>query len=786
MLSLELTPVDGSSFHGKIMWSAPTDNTGPGYVLWYTTSPSGWDTATDVTVTKLSGDLLEETVAGIAMGAVLRAKVGMAYSDDSGASGDSSYSTTSSNWAPEEFTAIQNLQAAAAPDRPGVPAITFIGLSHEKTDQVDMLMRFNLSSFNGGSPDVGIIDYSPSPYFAGASLGGATVKLTNELMQLGVVSKFPIDTLAGIVITLETTRDNGLVGNTERLSSSTSVALQLRVRAPQPAHTLASRFDAIERGASVFSAVVEWTSGIEEDGNAPVRSHTIYARSVATASLTCAFATTVDGTRSCNNSALAISAYPRVLPTQSALARGVVSSLPMSKAACFVVTAENAVGTGEVSAHEVCIDVAALLRNRCEAGTMLSNPAIFVCEKCELGRFNAAQGANCVACANGTFTAATGLSACTECAVGLYLPSSASVSCENCEIGRFAAMPKAVTCDACVGGAFTAATGLSACAECAVGLYLPSSASVSCENCEIGRFAAMPGAVTCDDCASGAFTAVTGLSACAECAVGLYLPSATSVRCEKCEIGRFSAMPGAVTCDDCASGAFTAVTGLSACAECAVGLYLSSATSVSCEKCEIGRFAAMPGTVTCAECDVPGTYTQDSGATVCSVCSDDFHAVRKKGNTSAAVCAKCPSAKALDCTNGVLEWQPKAWYDPSIPTHAIDENTEVHQCFNDVCCMNPDGDKSRVECVKELGYYGPLCGACDRKRDFIRSGFGCQKCWQKVYSYLGSAVMIVAFVVVVMCFAVVTDFDRPSGDYSGVVLKIFFSHLQVRTFCVCR
>jgi hypothetical protein len=32
-----------------------------------------------------------------------------------------------------------------------------------------------------------------------------------------------------------------------------------------------------------------------------------------------------------------------------------------------------------------------------------------------------------------------------------------------------------------------------------------------------------------------------------------------------------------------------------------------------------------------------------------------------------------------------------------------------------------------------------------------------------------------------MCFAIVTDFDRPAGDYSGVVLKIFFSHLQVRT-----
>ena len=147
------------------------------------------------------------------------------------------------------------------------------------------------------------------------------------------------------------------------------------------------------------------------------------------------------------------------------------------------------------------------------------------------------------------------------------------------------------------------------------------------------------------------------------------------------------------------------------------------------------------------------------------------------------LCKQCPpvSNKLLLCTAGVLAWEDEAWYNwEETPPHAIDETTEVHRCFNDEACVFPDGDdRSRVACDTAKGYYGPLCGACDRDTGFIRSGYGCQRCLKMLYSYLGSAALVLAFLVMVGWFTIAQDFDRPAHDYSGVVLKMFFSHLQM-------
>ena len=95
-------------------------------------------------------------------------------------------------------------------------------------------------------------------------------------------------------------------------------------------------------------------------------------------------------------------------------------------------------------------------------------------------------------------------------------------------------------------------------------------------------------------------------------------------------------------------------------------------------------------------------------------------------------CAKCPTSRHLQCSDGRLDWEPATWYDPSIPSHEITADTEVWPCFNAESCRQvplQGGGGSRIECADDLGYYGPLCGGCDIKRGFIRSGYVCSKCF---------------------------------------------------------
>ena len=574
-LTLALSLSTGNNIYsGTVAWSPPADATGYGYVLIFTTSNSGWSVLSDVQriVAEKGVGSLSATVQNIAIGSVLRAKVGMVYAADAAAVavGAGNYSGNTLAWAPDEFTAVQNLQAASAPETPNISAITFIGLSHGHTMMVDMLQRFELVSFNGGTPDVGVIEYTSGA----TSLGGATMKLNSELTQLAVISKFPTDTLTDVVITLLSTREFGLDGNLELLSSSVSLKTALRVRVPQRARELSAAFEAAARDASTFTAVVDWLSGIEEPGNAPIVDHKVYWRAAAATNELCVFEQSRDSTSgmTCNRTARAIHLYANEHVTGSPLARATISGLPLGSASCFVVQAKNAVGFGSLSTSEVCLDVAALLRSRCEAGTQLANDAIFTCEKCAMGQFNAARGSNCTSCDQRMFTPAV-------------------------------------------------------------------------------------------------------------------------------------------------------------------------------------------------------------GSTTCSTCSDGTHAVTKSIANSSVTCAMCPTSRLLQCVGGVLKWQEKAWYNPAIAIAAIDEDTEVHTCFNDECCVHLED--TRVQCVAALGYIGPLCGACDRKLDFMRSGFGCLKCWPVLSSVASSALMCLAFFAIVCWFSIFTDFDREKNDYSSVVLKIIFSHLQM-------
>ena len=254
--------------------------------------------------------------------------------------------------------------------------------------------------------------------------------------------------------------------------------------------------------------------------------------------------------------------------------------------------------------------------------------------------------------------------------------------------------------------------------------------------------------------------------------------------CARCALGRFSAQAGGI-CHQCPRSetatkqdfTYTPYTGASACSRCESGSFSPSYGASTCTQCAEGYFSPSDGASACAQCLDAGTYTPTPGATVCSVCEEGKHSVRKS-NVTPSVCNRCPKSPRVACQSGHLTFFEKTWYDVRLERYDINENTEVHKCFNDEACMLDDS-KSRVECNVDQGYFGPLCGACDRGKNFIRSGFGCEICWDMASSYLGSVALVIIFVIAVVYITTEVSFDRLPGDYSSVVNKILISHLQM-------
>jgi hypothetical protein len=187
------------------------------------------------------------------------------------------------------------------------------------------------------------------------------------------------------------------------------------------------------------------------------------------------------------------------------------------------------------------------------------------------------------------------------------------------------------------------------------------------------------------------------------------------------------------------------------------------------------------------------------------------------------MCIKCPGTeRQLVCEGGTLAWKgvPLTWYaegkfsgDEGISfsrqerkweafNQTINADSPIHTCFNDVCCRHPknsDGasdDESRVECATDSGYYGPLCGGCDmkyvdprtkEKKVFLRDGFVCKMCpknWEG--SELNESIILVCVLVAVI-FAVVVyiaafrSTRRAVDEYGGVIRRLAFSYMQVRS-----
>ena len=109
---------------------------------------------------------------------------------------------------------------------------------------------------------------------------------------------------------------------------------------------------------------------------------------------------------------------------------------------------------------------------------------------------------------------------------------------------------------------------------------------------------------------------------------------------------------------------------------------------------------------------------------------------------------------------------------------AITKSSIIYNCFNDVCCIFPDGDTSKVECNTKSGYYGPLCGGCDKSRGYYRNSFVCEKCRSNSDNWTVVAVLAVAAFFVVVYVSAFHRTKRDIGENGSIVRRIAYSYVQ--------
>ena len=333
-----------------------------------------------------------------------------------------------------DFTALQVSQAASAPGRATITSIAFVGLSTTETG-ANMLIQFEMGSFNGVSPHAAAIGFShlsDSNITVGES---QTIALNEKNVQLVVLSGVPVRKSLEFKVNLQAMRSQGLAGGSVKMTSTTSDVWTLQIDAPTEVRDLKASLNSCERDSDKFSVTLDWKNGEDRVtvGNSsppPITAHTVYARRESSP---CNKTDNSLETLTCIQAANSDASY-WVVPnsTASALPRATVRGLPLGQAACFVVQAANAVGSGPRSSDEVCIDVSTTLQNRCDEGSSLIDPRIFSCEKCPLGTFSNVKGGTCKVCLPLKYTPAPGATECVHCSEGKRADFSSSLNLTTC------------------------------------------------------------------------------------------------------------------------------------------------------------------------------------------------------------------------------------------------------------------------------------------------------------------------------------------------------------------
>ena len=462
---------------------------------------------------------------------------------------------------------------------------------------------------------------------------------------------------------------------------------------------------------------------------------------------------------------------------------------PVSSTDCALYTTWNAL-TG------TCVDTGI----GCPAGHYMFNTA---CRACEIGKYGtqitpgATSEAVCADCAQGMYGALSGkllAEGCASCSSGKFgsAPgqSTEGLGCAGaCSSGRWSARNNLVAdsqCDLCLPGSSTgAASAATACDLCLPGTFNSASSQSSCAgSCSKGRWSDVLGLVAdaqCFECPSGKIDTSTDTigkstldEGCAgKCSAGKHSDGQKGLvsdsQCVGCPGGRFSTASGVTTALDCIG-------------VCRSGRYSNETGQVdsgSCATCD-PNLVSIPGKSYCREC-LGGEFADQESATCTSCPANTYHF-----RSSEEDCTTCP-AVGTECLDSQLQIIDKFWVNSPANTSAfeIGKETKLYPCANDESCLHSPRNARHVDCDISLGYFGPLCGACDRDNvqghgTFTRSGRGCTKCWNDAESWGGVLGIALSIVLVVTYLVAHHSFAAPKGEYGATVQKIAMSYLQVR------
>ena len=380
------------------------------------------------------------------------------------------------------------------------------------------------------------------------------------------------------------------------------------------------------------------------------------------------------------------------------------------------------------------------------------------CSLCLAGRFSTAQGlqegAQCTSmCESGKYSRVAGLTSGNDCSscVNETIAPPGSTECSSCEKGKVPNQNHGLCVDPalvlCAAGEY--ATPSRICAQCPLGRrgQATNGSSTLCTECSLGRYSNTFGSSSCISCPANEITGIVWGSS----------------NCKLCERGKIRDI-AAIFCSDCGVGRFRD----------------RSTPEYTCVNCASNRASSVPTDDACMSCssgEIP-----DASAATCATCAVGAYSSPSGGGNQSNVCVRCPARGAI-CTGGMLSLDEGSWYDTKL-TKIISEETEVHKCFNDESCLL-DESKSSVQCNSARGYSGPLCGACDQSRGFVRAGSICSSCPSSAVSWLVCCALIFAFALCMIHVAALRNTTSRAGEFGGIIRRIAFSYVQVSGSLPC-
>ena len=202
--------------------------------------------------------------------------------------------------------------------------------------------------------------------------------------------------------------------------------------------------------------------------------------------------------------------------------------------------------------------------------------------------------------------------------------------------------------------------------------------------------------------------------------------------------------------------------------------------------CELGIMqlpSLPPVTVTIDTCP-PGTEPDDT-STQCRSCPLSTYSVG--GRTK---CQGCPPAGAI-CSSGRIILQPGFFPantrlldvpvqsiigngSTSIQRLALNERTLLYPCWNEEACVLNQGNHT-YGCA--TGYTGPLCGVCDVRENYVRSGQVCTECWPHGINVILFVLFILAVLAALTYIAAFQSVKEASPR--KIVLRILLSYIQM-------